>query len=219
MNERHLFTAVIVDFQEDTLMVLATCNDMERLYEKAHQAIERIDYISVVQKGRDAEEHGIRVLRDNSIDRIRKAIEYWVKMAQKPQQEIQEKWFECEKSWEKINREMKGIDLPKFGSLEDFVDLHDIVKKHAEQDSTSTTEIAKVASMVPGQVENFMEHLIKARAVLQRLSVKIIKYRERAVEVKEIISAPMDQHRFLYANTCEQLFVKWSEYEKSHPLL
>jgi hypothetical protein len=58
-----------------------------------------------------------------------------------------------EKSWEKINQEMKGIDLLEFGSPKDFVDLHDIVKKHAEQDSTWTTEIAEVASMVPGQVQ------------------------------------------------------------------
>jgi hypothetical protein len=50
-NERHLFTAGIADFQEDTLMVLETCKDMERWYEKAHQAVERIDYISAVQRG------------------------------------------------------------------------------------------------------------------------------------------------------------------------
>jgi hypothetical protein len=48
---------------------------------------------------------------------------------------------------------MKGIDLPEFGSLEDFVDLHDIVKQHAEQDSAWTTDIEKVASMAPGQVQ------------------------------------------------------------------
>jgi hypothetical protein len=74
---------------------------------------------------------------------------------------------------------MKGINLPEFGSPEEFVDLHDIVKQHAEQDSTWTTEIEKVASMAPGQVQKFMEHLIKAQAVLQQLSVKIIKYREQ----------------------------------------
>jgi hypothetical protein len=92
MNEQHLFTAGIVDFQEDTLMALETCKDMERWYEKAHQAVERIDYISVIQKGRDVEEHNIQVLRDNNIDQIRKVAEYWVKMAQEPQREIQEKW-------------------------------------------------------------------------------------------------------------------------------
>jgi len=62
-----------------------------------------------------------------------------------------------------------------------------------------------------------MENPIKSLAVLKRLSVKIIKYKERAVEVKEILSAPMDQDRFPYAKTCEERFVKWSKYEKSHP--
>jgi hypothetical protein len=47
-NERHLFTARIVELQEDTLMALETCKDMERWYEKAHQAMERINYIGMV---------------------------------------------------------------------------------------------------------------------------------------------------------------------------
>jgi hypothetical protein len=71
------------------------------------------------------------VLRDNNIYQIREAAEYWVYMAQEPQREIQKKWVECEKGWEKINQEMKGIGLPEFGSPKDFVDLHDIVKRHA----------------------------------------------------------------------------------------
>jgi uncharacterized protein YaeQ len=54
-NERFLFTAGISDFQEDTLMALKTCKDVESYYEKDHQAMERIDYINVVQKGRDTE--------------------------------------------------------------------------------------------------------------------------------------------------------------------
>jgi hypothetical protein len=209
-SERHLFSAGIANFQEDTLIKLATCKGMEIWYEKSHQAVERIDYISVVQKGRDIEEHGIQVLRDSNIDRIRKSVEYWVKMAQEPQREIQEKWVDCERRWTKINRAMRDIGLLEFGTLEDFVDLHDIVKLPAEQDSSWTTEIEKVSNMVPGQVQEFMEHPIKAQTVLQWLSVKVVKYRAWAVEIKEIISAPMDQHRFLYANTCEELFVKWS---------
>jgi hypothetical protein len=52
------------------------------------------------------------VLRKNNIDRIRKEAEYWVKMSQEPQWEIQEKWADCEKSWENINWEMKYIGLP-----------------------------------------------------------------------------------------------------------
>jgi hypothetical protein len=57
MNEKHLFTAKIVDFQEDILMALPKCKDMEIWYEKSHQVVERIDYINVVQQGRDVEEH------------------------------------------------------------------------------------------------------------------------------------------------------------------
>lgn len=48
-NERHIFTTRIIYFQEDTLMVLETCKDMEIWYEKAHQVVERIDYINAVQ--------------------------------------------------------------------------------------------------------------------------------------------------------------------------
>jgi hypothetical protein len=57
---------------------------------------------------------------------------------------------------------MKGISLPKFGSPEDLFDLYYIVKQHAEQDMAWTTEIENVARMAPGQVQQFMEHLIKA---------------------------------------------------------
>lgn len=217
-DERHLFTVRIAELQEDTLMALATCKDMERWYEKAQQAVEKIDYISAVQKGRDAKEHDIRVLRESNIDRIRKSIEYWVKMSREPHREIQEKWAMCEKNWIKINRVMKDIKLPEFGTPDDFVDLRDIVKSHTEQDSSWAEEIAKVTDMAPGQVRQFMEHPIKARAMFQQLSASIVKYQAHVVEVREIHSAPMEQHRFPYANTYEDLFIKWSEYEKSHPL-
>jgi hypothetical protein len=129
-NERHFFITGIAEFQEVTLMVLVTCKDVEIWYEKAHQEVERIDYINMVQKGRYIEENHIRVLMDNNIDQIRKADKYWVKMAQEPQWEIQEKWIDCERSWVNINREMKNISLPKLGSPEDFFDFHDIVKQH-----------------------------------------------------------------------------------------
>jgi hypothetical protein len=98
-------------------------------------------------------ENDIQGIRDNNIDHIRKSAEYWVKMAQEPQREIQEKWVDCERSWTKINRVMRDIGLPEFGAPEDFVDLHDIVKLHAEQDSSWTMEIEKVENMVPGQVQ------------------------------------------------------------------
>jgi hypothetical protein len=74
-------------------MELATCKDMERWYEKSQQAMERVDYISVFQQGRDIEEHKIWVLKESSLDRIKKSTEYWEKMAR----EMQEKWAKCEK--------------------------------------------------------------------------------------------------------------------------
>jgi len=73
-------------------MALEMCKDMDRSYEKAHQAVERIDYINVVQQGRDVEEHDIQVLRYINIDRIKKPTDYWVRMAQEHHREIQEKW-------------------------------------------------------------------------------------------------------------------------------
>ena len=63
-----------------------------------------------------------------------------------------------------------------------------------------------------------MEHLIKARAMLQQLSAILVKYRAHVVDIREIYVASMEQHRFPYSNTCKDLFIKWSEYEKSHPL-
>ena len=62
---------------------------------------------------------------------------------------------------------MKDISLPEFISPKDFFNLHDIVKLHAEQDSSWDEEIEKVENMMPGQVQQFMEHLIKAQIVLQ----------------------------------------------------
>jgi hypothetical protein len=48
---------------------------------------------------------------------------------------------------------MKDIGLPEFGTPEDFVDLHDIVKLHPKQDSSWTAEIEKVVNMVAGEVQ------------------------------------------------------------------
>jgi hypothetical protein len=45
---------------------------------------------------------------------------------------------------------MRDISLPEFGTPNDFVDLRDIVKSHAEQDSSWVEEIEKVAEMALG---------------------------------------------------------------------
>jgi hypothetical protein len=195
-------------------MALTMCKDMERWYEKAQKYVERADYINAVQQGRDTEENEIWVLKESILDYINKSSEYWEKMAQ----EIQEKWSKCKKSWININRVMKDIELPEFGTPNEFVDLLGIVTTHAEQDSSWAKEITKVIDKAPGQVRKFMEHPIKALAMLQQLSAKIVKYWAQAVEIREIHLDPMEQHRFPYANTCEDLFIKWSEYGKSHPL-
>jgi hypothetical protein len=72
--------------------------------------------------------------------------------------------------------------------------------------------------MILGQVKKFMEPPIRSLAFLQGLSVMLIKYKEHEIEIKEVFSAPMDQHRFPYANTFEDLFFKWSGYERNNPL-
>jgi hypothetical protein len=167
----HLFTGRIVDLEEDTLMAFAMCKDMERWYEKEKQVVERVDYISSIQQGSDTEEHDIQVLKERSLDRIRKSGEYWEKISQEPHHEIQEKWAKCEKTWIKIIQVMKDIRLPEFITLDDFVDLCEIVKSHTEKDSAWTKEIAKVTNMEPGQVQHFMEHSIKAQAMLQQVPV------------------------------------------------
>jgi hypothetical protein len=56
-----------------------------------------------------------------------------------------------------------------------------------------------------------MEHPIKDRAMLQQLSASLVKYWAHAVEIREIFMAPMEQHRFPYAHTCEELFIQWSK--------
>jgi DNA repair ATPase RecN len=50
-NEINLFTTCIAYFQDNTLMGMETCKYVQRWYEKAHHALEWIDYTSAVQKG------------------------------------------------------------------------------------------------------------------------------------------------------------------------
>jgi hypothetical protein len=73
---------------------------------------------------------------------------------------------------------MRNTDFLEFGSPKDFTDLHDIVKRHAEQDQVYKAKISQVSSMILGQVNNFMEPLIKSLTFLQFLSFKLIKYKE-----------------------------------------
>jgi hypothetical protein len=72
----------------------------------------------------------------------------------------------------------EGHQFSRVWSTEDFTDLQDIVKQHAEQDLAWETDISQTSSMIPGLAKKFMEAPIKALAVLQCLSVKLIKYKE-----------------------------------------
>ena len=44
-KERHMLIENIVEFQEDTLMALETCKEMERWHERAQQLVEILKYI------------------------------------------------------------------------------------------------------------------------------------------------------------------------------
>jgi hypothetical protein len=138
-------------------------------------------------------------------------------MSQEPHQEIQEQWDKCEKHWEKINKVMKDIGLPEFGTPDNFIDLCDIVESHTKKDLLWVEELVKVDDTTPRQVQRFMEHSIRARDVLQKLNTSIVKYQAHAVEIRGIYMALMEQHRFPWAQTFKDLFISWSDYDESHP--
>jgi hypothetical protein len=53
--------------------------------------------------------------------------------------------------------------------------------------------------------------------MLQLLNSSLVKYRAHAVDIRGAYVAPMEQHRFPWAQTCENMFIRWSEYERSQP--
>jgi hypothetical protein len=111
---------------------------------------------------------------------------------------------------------MKDIKLPDFGMPDEFTDLCDIFESHTKKYSSWAKILAKVTDTEPRQVQQFIEHTIRAPAVIQKLSASLIKYWAHAVEIREIYKAPMEHHMFPYAKTYEELFIIWSEYEKNH---
>jgi hypothetical protein len=62
------------------------------------------------------------------------AAEYWVNLSIKPKIRMEEQWSTCLKSWEKINKAMIDLQLPNFGSLEDFLGLEEVMSKFQESD-------------------------------------------------------------------------------------
>jgi hypothetical protein len=61
-------------------MALAACKEMERWHERAQQVVERLKYIEAFQHGQEKEEHAIQMLRKNSLDHIKRSVEYWTNM-------------------------------------------------------------------------------------------------------------------------------------------
>jgi len=62
---------------------------------------------------------------------------------------------------------MKDAMFLKFNTPNNFIDLSDVVKMHAEQDSLWIEESTKIAYVRLRQVQKFVEHPIRARTMLQ----------------------------------------------------
>jgi hypothetical protein len=89
----------------------------------------------------------------SSLNHMKRSAEYWAKMSQDPHREIQEQWTMCKENWDKINKIMKDVGLPKFGTPDNFIELSDVVKLHVEQDSLWTEEFSKITDAQPWQVK------------------------------------------------------------------
>jgi hypothetical protein len=71
---------------------------------------------------------------------------------------------------------MKDSKFLEFNALDNFIDLSDMVKLYAEQDSLWTEESAKIVDARPRQVQQFAEHLMIAQTMLQHLNSSLLKY-------------------------------------------
>jgi hypothetical protein len=140
----------------------------------------------------------------------------WDKISWDPHQEIQGQWTRCKKHWDKINKIMKDVGLPEFCTPDHFIDLSDLVKLHAELDALWTKEFSIMVDARPGKVRQFAKNLIRALTMLQQLNFSLVKYQAHAVDIKGIYAVPMEQHIFPWAQTCENLFFSWSEYENGY---
>jgi hypothetical protein len=58
---------------------------------------------------------------------------------------------------------MKDIKLPEFGIPSEYINIRDVLKMYVEQDSLWTEEWAKVVDVRPIQVQQFIEHPIRAK--------------------------------------------------------
>ena len=96
---------------------------------------------------------------------------------------------------------MKDVGLPEFETPDEFTNQSDVFKMHSIQDSLWAEECTKVIDVMPGQVKQFVGHPIRARAMLQQLNSSLVKYQMHAVDIRGVYVAPMEQHRFPWAQT------------------
>jgi hypothetical protein len=68
-----------------------------------------------------------------------------------------------------------------------------------------------------GKVQRFAENPTRARTVLQYLNSSLVKYQTHAMEIIGIHAASMEHQKFPWAQTCEEFFISWFEYERNHP--
>jgi hypothetical protein len=68
--------------------------------------------------------------------------------------------------------------------LLEFITPDDIVESDTKQDSSWAKILAKVTDTVPEKVQQFMEHPIRSRAMLQQLSTSLVKYQAHEVEIR-----------------------------------
>ena len=87
---------------------------------------------------------------------------------------------------------MKEEELPDFGTPDNFIDLNNVVKMHAEKDTLWTEEFTKIADAKPGKVRQFTEHPIRARTMLKQLNFSLVKFQAHAVNIRGIYAAPME---------------------------
>jgi hypothetical protein len=106
------------------------------------------------------------MLRKNSLNHINRSTEYWAKMSWDPHQEIQEQYAKCQKYWDKINKVMKDIKLPKFDNPSEFINIRNMLKMYAKQDSLWVEECTNVADVRLGHVPQFTKHPIRAKTML-----------------------------------------------------
>jgi hypothetical protein len=77
---------------------------------------------------------------------------------------------------QKINKAMKDIELPKFDTPDNFVNLCNIVESNTKQYLLWVEGLVKVANTMPGKVQIFMEHPIRSQTMLQQLNTSLVKY-------------------------------------------